>query len=205
MKLSHGPCYFRPPCSCYDGVYLVTLTASLLFLQFVYAVWAAHPPGADKLCWSQGGGWAKSSISEAGEVESQEDEREEWAFDFTEESWRVCADFSMRWHNMIPSSNMPSGCSAVGVVQVPTGKSSRRTRLSQMPADISASAAPNVSLLALCTKFWNSSVHRRKCSLSASVWPFCCKQLIFMKENINSFPSWNSEIKNRVRVVSRPS
>lgn len=32
----------------------------------------------------------------SGKYGARKDEREEWAFDFAEESWHVCADFSMR-------------------------------------------------------------------------------------------------------------
>lgn len=98
---------------------------------------------------------------------------------FTKESWHVCADFSTRWHNVIPGSNMWSGLSAIGVLRFSLGKVAGGPGSAKCLKTLRPQLHPVCPCLALCFKFWNSSVWRRKCSLSASVWPFCSDQLIF--------------------------
>lgn len=170
MNLSHGPSYFCPLCPCYDSVYGGTLAASM---WFVYTAWVTHSTWAELINSADPNANGEPHVAtwKPGRCRVGKMKERSGPLILPKKVGMFVQIFSMRWHNMIPSSNMWSGCSAIGIAQLPTGKSSRQTRLSQMPADISASTAPNVSLLALCTKFWNPSACGRKCSLSASERP----------------------------------
>lgn len=95
MKLSHGPCYFCP-------LWLwwcILRYVSRFHLAFVVCLCSmvTHPTWAELINSADPSakGESHAAIWEPGRCRAGK-MKEEWAFDFTKESWHVCADFFPR-------------------------------------------------------------------------------------------------------------